>query len=199
MSRRALQHLRRIDPTLGGIIASVGAYGLVPDGRRSHFAALADAIIQQQLSIAAARTIHRRVLAAVGGSMRPAAVLATPDAALRGAGVSTAKVLALRDLAAQVIDGRLPVRRLATMDDAAVTEALVRVRGIGEWTAQMHLMFKLGRPDVLPVGDLALQAAVQRAYRLRTRPSPKELARIGAPWAPYRSVAAWYLWRYLEG
>jgi 3-methyladenine DNA glycosylase/8-oxoguanine DNA glycosylase len=196
---KALKHLRAVDPALARVIARVGPYRLVPDVRRSHFAALARSIIYQQLSTKAATTIHGRVVTALGpGGMRAANVLAASDEVLRGAGLSAQKISYLRDLAARVADGRLPTAKLARLDDAEVTRVLVEVKGIGEWTAQMYLMFRLGRPDVLPTGDLGIQMAVQKVYGLRARATPTEVARIGATWAPYRSVATWYLWRSLE-
>jgi 3-methyladenine DNA glycosylase/8-oxoguanine DNA glycosylase len=196
---KALKHLRAVDPALARVIARVGPYRLVPDVRRSHFAALARSIIYQQLSTKAATTIHGRVVTALGpGGMRAANVLAASDEVLRGAGLSAQKISYLRDLAARVADGRLPTAKLARLDDAEVTRVLVEVKGIGEWTAQMYLMFRLGRPDVLPTGDLGIQIAVQKVYGLRARATPTDVARIGATWAPYRSVATWYLWRSLE-
>jgi DNA-3-methyladenine glycosylase II len=199
MSTRALQYLRRVDPILAKVIARIGPYRLTPEVRRSHFAALARSIVYQQLSTKAATTIHDRVVAALGpGGMRPGNVLAAPDAVLRGAGLSSQKLGYLRDLAARVDDGRLPAARLGRLDDAEVTRVLVEVKGIGVWTAQMYLMFRLGRPDVLPTGDLGIQSAVQRLYGLASRATPADVARIGAPWAPYRTVASWYLWRSLE-
>jgi 3-methyladenine DNA glycosylase/8-oxoguanine DNA glycosylase len=199
MTASALKHLRTVDPALAAVITRVGPYRLVPEVRRSHFAALARSIIYQQLSTKAATTIHDRVVVALGpGGMRAANVLAATDPVLRGAGLSSQKISYLRDLAARVADGRLPTATLARLDDEAVTQALVEVKGIGEWTAQMYLMFRLGRPDVLPAGDLGIQIAVQQLYGLRARATPADVARIGARWAPYRSVATWYLWRSLE-
>ncbi len=199
MSAKALKHLRAVDPALARVIARVGPFTLVPGTHRTHFAALARSIIYQQLSTKAATTIHGRVVAALGaGGMRAASVLRTPDATLRAAGLSAQKISYLRDLAARTEDGRLPVRTLGRLDDAEVTRVLTEVKGIGVWTAQMYLMFRLGRPDVLPTGDLGIQNGVQKVYGLKQRPAPADVERIGAKWAPYRSVASWYLWRSLE-
>ena len=164
----------------------------------THFAHLARAIVYQQLSGQAAATIHLRVIERLGGSMAPAALAALDDAALRGAGLSTAKTNALRDLAARVEDGRLVLDGIETLDDDAVIDALVQVRGIGPWTAQMFLMFRLGRPDVLPVLDLGVRKGAQQVHRLRALPDAERLERLATPWRPWRSVASWYCWRALE-
>ena len=198
-AREGVQHLRRADPVLAEIIGRVGAYGLSPRRHRDHFGTLARAIVFQQLSGKAAETIHGRYLA-LFPTPRPAPhhVLAVPDTALRGAGLSGAKVLAVRDLAAAATDGRLTLPLPPRLSDEEIVERLTRVRGIGPWTAHMFLMFHLGRPDVLPVGDLGLRTAVRRAYRVRGEPTPARLEKIAAPWRPWRSVATWYLWRSLE-
>lgn len=194
----AASHLRRADPVLGAIVERVGPCTLEFPRRPAPFRALARAIVFQQLSGKAAETIHGRFAALFGGRPSPAGVLAAADATLRGAGLSRGKVAALRDLAAAAGDGRLPRRFPPTMTDDAVTDALVRVRGIGPWTAQMFLLFHLGRPDVWPIGDLGVRTAVRRAYALRREPTPARLERLAAPWRPFRSVATWYLWRSLD-
>jgi len=199
MSREAIRHLRRTDRVLADIIDRVGACRFDKRERGTHFAALVRTIVFQQLSGKAASTILSRVHDLYGGRAPTAAeLLETPDAQLRGAGISTQKSKYLRDLAERVHDGRLPVTRLGRLDDSAVTEVLTGVKGIGVWTAQIFLMFRLGRPDVLPDGDLGIQNAIHRAYGLRRRPTPERVKKIGAPWAPYRSVASWYLWKSLD-
>lgn len=196
---KAIAHLREADPKLGSWIETVGPCGwkVIRDG--THFDAVARSIVYQQLSGAAAATIHGRVLALYGGrNPTPAELLRTPVPTLRGVGLSGRKTEYLLDLAARTVDGSLPIERLHEFDDAGVLSTLTSVRGIGEWTAQMFLMFRLGRPDVLPVLDLGVQKAVQQIYRLRALPSPERVGRIGACWAPYRTVAAWYLWRRVD-
>jgi len=156
------------------------------------------AIIAQQLSSKAAATIERRVHALFRGAMTPAALSSVQDDALRGAGMSFQKIRYLRDLCARVENGSLDLKMLHDLPDEQVVEALTQVKGIGRWTAEMFLMFRLHRPDVLPVGDLGIVRAVQRAYGLRKAPSPDRLMRLGEPWRPYRSVACWYLWASLD-
>jgi DNA-3-methyladenine glycosylase II len=199
MSREAIRHLRRADKVLAGLIDRVGPYGFTRRERGTHFAALVRTIVYQQLSGKAASTILGRLHDVYGGRAPTAAqLLATPDAQLRAAGISTQKASYLRDLAARVNDGRLPVSRLGRLPDDGVMEALVSVKGIGVWTAQIFLMFRLGRPDILPDGDLGIQNAIHRAYGLRRRPTPERVRRIGAAWAPHRSVASWYLWKSID-
>ncbi len=192
-------HLAAADPTLAAIIAAHGPCTL---GRESDlFLSLLDAIISQQLSVKAAATILRRLLALLpGGVPDPAALLALPDEAIRGAGLSRAKLAGVRDLAARVHSGTLDLAALEHADDDAVIAALVAVRGIGRWTAEMYLIFALGRLDVLPVADLGFRQAVARAYGVPmttslTRAQIAALQAVGDPWRPYRSIATWYLWR----
>lgn len=199
MQREAIRHLRRTDRVLAGLIDRVGPCTFEPGGGGSHFAALTRTIVYQQLSGKAAATILGRVHALYGNRAPTAReLLETPDDALRAAGVSAQKLSYLRDLAKRVEDGRLPIKRLGRLDDERVAEVLTGVKGIGTWSAQIFLMFRLGRPDVLPNGDLGIQNAIMRAYGLRKRPSPERVKRIGVPWAPYRSIASWYLWRSLD-
>jgi DNA-3-methyladenine glycosylase II len=197
--RAALAHLRRTDPVLAGIIERVGPYRLEMRRTGTHYDALVRSIVFQQLSGKAAGTIHRRFCELYPGN-RPRAelVLATADELLRGAGLSRQKVGYLRDLSARVASRSLPLAHLGRLPDDAIIEHLVQVKGIGRWTVQMFLMFRLGRPDVLPELDLGVQTAIQRAYGLEKRPTPKEVLRMGARWRPYASVASWYLWRSLE-
>jgi DNA-3-methyladenine glycosylase II len=188
-----------VDPVLGGIIDRVGPCRLEARRSGTHYDALVRSIVFQQLSGKAARTIHDRFRAIYPkGRPRPELVLATDDTALRAAGLSRQKIGYLRDLSARVTERSLPLAHLGRLPDDAIIEHLVQVKGIGRWTVQMFLMFRLGRPDVLPELDLGVQNAIQRAYGLRKRPTPKEVLRIGEPWRPYASVASWYLWRSLE-
>ena len=197
--REAIAHLRRVDPVLGDIIARVGPCTMVTRREGTHYDALVRSIVFQQLSGKAAGTIHRRFRELYPAN-RPRAhlVLASTDAALRAAGLSRQKIGYLRDLSARVNDRSLPLAHLGRLSDDAIIEHLVQVKGIGRWTVQMFLIFRLGRPDVLPELDLGIQNAIQRAYRLRKRPKPKDVLRIGAKWRPYASLASWYLWRSLE-
>ena len=197
--RKAINHLRRADPVLADVIARVGRCTLVPRTEWTHFDALVRSIVYQQLSGKAAATIHGRVLGLIGdGSEAPARIVATSHEALRGAGLSTQKANYVRNLAEHVLDGSLPVNSLHELSDDEIIAALTRVKGIGRWSAQMFLMFRLGRPDVLPELDLGVQKGIQKAYRLRKLPTPKQVLRRGEKWAPYRTVAAWYMWRILE-
>ena len=199
MVEEAVRHLRSADPVLGVVIKRVGACTFARRETGTHFAALTRTIVFQQLSGKAASTILGRLHGLYGDrAPTPRELLQTPEPTLRSVGISTQKATYLRDLAARVEDGRLPTSRLGRLDDARVIEALTGVKGIGRWTAQVFLMFRLARPDVLPDGDLGIQKAVQRAYGLRRLPKPERVQKIGAPWAPYRSIASWYLWRSLD-
>lgn len=196
---KAIAHLSQADPVLGRWIAEAGPCTLRRDSAGTHFDHIARSIVYQQLSGAAASTIWDRVLGLYGGGMpTPAQMLRTPDTTLRAVGLSGRKVEYLKDLARHTKSGALPEDTLHRMDDDAVIAALTQVRGIGEWTAQMFLMFRLGRPDVLPVLDLALKKAVQTLYGMRKLPSEERLAKIGRVWAPHRTVASWYLWRRVD-
>lgn len=197
--RRGVTYLSRADPQLAPVIAAVGACRFSPRAEGTHFEAVARAIVYQQLSGKAAGTIHGRFHGLYGGrAPEPAELLDTTDAALRGAGLSRQKIGYLRDLAVRVAAGDVPLDRIETLDDAAALDALTRVKGVGRWTAQIFLMFRLGRPDVLPELDLGIQKGIQRAYALSALPKPAEVARLGERWAPWRTVAAWYLWRSLD-
>ena len=197
--RRAIAHLRSVDPVLATIIDRVGPCRLEPRRTGTHYDALVRSIVFQQLSGKAAGTIHRRFCEIYPGQ-RPRAerVLATADEALRAAGLSRQKIGYLRDLSTRVADRSLPLAHLGRLSDDAIIEHLVQVKGIGRWTVQMFLIFRLGRPDVLPELDLGVQTAIQRAYGLKQRPTPKDVVRIGEKWRPYASTASWYLWRSLE-
>jgi DNA-3-methyladenine glycosylase II len=174
------------------VIGRVGPCTLAPGGDR--FAALVRAVVAQMISTAAARTIFARLEAAVG-CLTPEALLAAGQERLRGMGLSGAKARGLADLAAHVTDGRLPLERLDEMADEEVIARLVPVRGIGRWTAEMFLIFSLGRLDVLPVDDFGLRAGVRDEYRLPELPSAKELRTLAEPWRPYRSIGTWYFWK----
>jgi DNA-3-methyladenine glycosylase II len=197
---KARRQLIRRDPVLGAAIKTLGPCGLADRQRKDHLTALVGAIVSQQLSTKAAATIFGRFVALFpeNAITDAAAIAALDDAALRGVGLSRQKVSYLRDLCARIGDRRLQLDELDMLPDEEVIERLTRVKGFGRWTAEMFLMFRLHRPDVLPVGDLGIVKAVQRLYRLRNRPDPKRLVRIGDAWRPYRSVACWYLWQTLR-
>ncbi len=196
---RAIAHLQNADPVLGAWIAKAGPCALTRERQGTHFAAIARSIVYQQLSGKAAATIHGRFEGLFGDTPpTPRQVLKTKHATLRGVGLSDRKAEYIRDLALQVERGTVPIETLDALSDAEVVDALTTVRGIGEWTAQMFLMFRLGRPDVLPTLDLGVQNAIKKLYGLRKHPTPERVARLGACWAPYRTVAAWYLWRAVD-
>jgi DNA-3-methyladenine glycosylase II len=194
---RARRILVRRDPVIAALIRTHGPCGLARAQHTDPFHALVQAIISQQLSTAAARTIGQRLRGLYDGRMTAAAIAATPDHALRAVWLSPQTVGYMRDLCAKVDSGALALASLDTLSDDAVIEALTQVKGIGRWTAEMFLMFRLHRPDVLPVGDLGIVKAIQKQYRLRKTPLPDRLMKIGEAWRPYRSVACWYLWASL--
>ncbi len=198
--RQAARHLSAADPKMAAVVERIGPCRYDTFGKAEPFYALFRSIVYQQLSGKAARTIWDRVIAHFPRRWpRPAGLLELTDTDLRGAGLSRAKVAAARDLAAKVLDGTVPsLRKLKRMDDAAVIGSLSQVRGIGTWTAEMFLMFRLGRPDVLPLGDLGVRKGFMIGWNKRKLPSPEALARAGRRWAPYRSAAAWYLWRIVD-
>ena len=202
-ARAAIRHLHTVDPVLGRHIERMGPYAFEPRQTKETFDALAEAIVYQQLSGKAAATIFGRVLALYpNGRLDPKGVHATTDDLLRGAGLSRAKVASLRDLAARADAGGVPdLTTLAAMDDDAIVDTLTQVRGIGRWTVEMLLMFRLGRPDVLPLADYGIRKGFAKVFRGRRDgdlASPAEIAKRGERWRPYRSVASWYLWRALE-
>jgi len=190
----------RRDPVLAVAIKAIGPCLMAERQRKDHLTALAGSIVSQQLSTKAAATIFSRFLALLPEHtpLCAQAVLALDDAALRGAGLSGQKVRYLRDLCERIIDGRLELEAIESLDDEAVIARLTEVKGFGRWTAEMFLMFRLHRPDVLPVDDLGIVNAVQRLYGLRKRPDAKKLHKLGEAWRPYRSVASWYLWQSLK-
>lgn len=195
---RARRLLLRRDPILAAVIRRHGPCGLAAAQRSDHFSALVRAITGQQLSTKAAATIYARLDALMPGGVTPQSMSAVPDEALRTAGMSRQKIAYFRDLSAKVTSGALPLDSLEEMDDAEVIEALTQVKGIGRWSAEMFLMFRLHRPDVLPVGDLGIVNAITNVYRLRKKPTAERIRKIGEAWRPYRSVASWYLWRSLD-
>lgn len=196
------RQLHSADPVLARLIDAGGP--LDPEERRrgrpaDAYGALLRSIVGQQLSTKAARTIYGRVCGLFGDCVpSPEQLLAADPDALRGAGLSRAKVAYLRDLAEHVLDGRLELDRLDELDDEQIVTELTAVKGLGRWTAEMFLMFHLGRPDVLPVGDLGIRRAVQIAYELRDLPDAERLRRIAEPWRPRRTLACLYLWRSLD-
>ena len=194
--RAATRHLRGVDRRLRSVIDQVGPCQLTPQGGR--FELLARSILSQQISVAAARTIRRNLQAQLPGRRLSASGLAAlSDADFQAAGVSRQKRGYLRDLAIRVTDGQLSFRRITRLDEDAVIQELTLVKGIGVWTAQMFLMFGLGRPDIFAPDDLGLRNAMIRIYDLQ-QPAKDELLHIAAAWSPWRSVASWYLWRSLE-
>jgi DNA-3-methyladenine glycosylase II len=197
---RARRFLMRRDPILGAAIKRIGPCGMADRQRQDHLGALVGAIVSQQLSTKAAATIFGRFVALFpdGHVLDAVAITAQSDASLRGVGLSGQKVGYLRDLCARLAEGRLQLDELEALADEDVIERLTAVKGFGRWTAEMFLMFRLHRPDVLPAGDLGIVNAIRRLYRLRKRPDAKRILKIGETWRPYRSVASWYLWQSLK-
>lgn len=192
--QKARRHLARRDPRMKELTAKVGPCTLRPDP--AGFVVLARAIVAQLISTPAARTIYGRLEAAAGAAgVTPASVLALDEQKLRGLGLSGGKARSLRDLAERSLDGRLPIDELPHMSDEEAMGRLIEVRGIGVWTAEMYLIFGLGRTDVLPVGDFGLRDGVRQLYGLEDMPGKSRLTEIAEPWRPYRSIATWYIWR----
>jgi DNA-3-methyladenine glycosylase II len=196
--REAARLLADREPVVARLVAEAGLPAF-PKPAETHFATLVRAITSQQLAGAAARAIHGRLVAALGGEVTPERLIALPEEAMRAAGLSGAKTASLRDLAAKVIDGTvvLDPRRLARQSDTEVVERLSTVRGVGRWTAEMFLIFQLRRLDVWPTGDLGVRRGYGLAWNIPT-PTQKELDRIGEAYHPYRSIVAWYCWRAVE-
>ncbi len=195
MTEQGVEFLRR-DPILGKIIDSIGDYSL--KRRNQHLAVLIESIISQQLATNAAEAIFKRFKDLYPKFPTPSQILATRRSKLRSVGLSNMKIEYLKDLARNIEGGRVNVKLLSKMSDEDVIEHLTQVKGIGRWTAEMFLIFSLGRPDVLPVHDLGLRKGVQMAFALPELPNPKEVERIGKRWKPYRSIATWYLWKSLQ-
>jgi DNA-3-methyladenine glycosylase II len=196
---RARGVLMRRDPVLAAIIRTHGACGIKPGRESDIFCGLVEAIVSQQLSTRAAATIYGRLRARLPGNGPPTPQALAPlsDEALRGVGLSRQKVGYVRDLSQKVLNGSLQTDALAAMTDEEIIAELTKIKGIGRWTAEMILIFRLARPDILPVDDLGIVKAVTRAYGLRKTPSAARLLKIGERWRPYRSVASWYLWASL--
>ncbi len=194
---RARRQLMRVDPRLNALLKRVGPCTIARSRTRAPFASLVRAILSQQLSGRAADTIHGRVVTLVGGldTLIPEVLLAADPAALRAAGVSGPKISYLRDLSERVLDGRLKLDGLDQLPDEEVVAEITAVKGLGRWSAEMFLMFRLNRPDVFPVGDLAIVKGVQTLLGMKRRPKPRTMLRAAEAWRPYRTVAAWYLWR----
>lgn len=205
MSARARRALAAADPTMAALVERVGEIDLATRLRRRQeerpadaYGALLRAIVGQQLSTKAARTIHLRVLELFGGATpSPERLLAAPEEHLRGAGLSGRKTEYVRDLASHVLSGELELDRLDQLGDEEVIEEIVAVRGLGRWTAEMFLIFHLQRPDVLSGGDLGIRKAIQLEYGLEEMPPPTRVLEIGEPWRPHRSLASLYLWESL--
>jgi len=194
---RAQRTLRRRDPVLGAVIRRVGPPEIRL--RRPAYRALLRSVLFQQLAGKAALAIERRFMASFGGRYpAPETLLAARDARLRAAGLSRQKIAAMRAVARAFRDGQVRPRRFPRMSDEEIVESVTEIHGIGEWTAHMMLMFSLGRPDVLPVGDYGIRKGVQLLYGLGDLPKPAQLEAIAAPWRPYRTIASWYVWRHLD-
>jgi 3-methyladenine DNA glycosylase/8-oxoguanine DNA glycosylase len=198
----AIAHLRSADPALARVIDSIGPFGMELRKARSVFAALAQAIVYQQLSNKAAATIFARVCGHFprgSAGLTAERLLALSDARMRGAGISRPKLKSLRDLARRTMAGKIPTLAAACrMPDAEIIERLVAIHGIGRWSAEMFLMFFLGRPDVLPVDDYSLRKAFGAAFGKRGLPTRETLEKAGEKWRPYRTAASWYLWQTLN-
>ena len=194
--RKAINHLRKSDPVLCAIIERVGPFRMEYSAPEFH--SLAEAIIYQQLHGKAAATIFKRFTLLAGEPLTPEGILKLTDEQLRSVGLSKQKSAYLKDLATKTAAGLIDFSKLDAMPDDEVIKHLTQVKGIGVWTAHMFLMFMLKRPDILPTGDYGIQAAIKKHYRKRKMPKPKDMEKIAKAWAPYRSIACWYLWRSLD-
>ena len=195
--RKAILHLKKVDPVMRAIIERVGAYKI--QHREPSFETLVRSIVYQQLSGKVASVILGRLIALLpGGAVTPDAILKLTPARMRKAGLSKQKTAYIRDLARKTNKGHIKFEALADLTDLEVIEHLTQVKGIGVWTAHMFLIFALRRPDVLATGDLGVRIAIQKAYELAELPLPKQVEELAAPWRPYSSVAVWYLWRSLD-
>jgi DNA-3-methyladenine glycosylase II len=198
INSEASGHLSRVDPVMRRLIEDIGPFTLKPKVRRSPFESLARAIAYQQLHDKAAESILKRFIALFPEQRfpRPEDLLAMKMSSIRKAGFSQSKIMALRDLATKALGGTVPANRMMKqLEDEAIIDRLVEVRGIGRWTAEMLLIFQLGRPDVLPVDDFGVRNGFRIAYRRRSMPTPKQVLQYGERWRPYRTAASWYLWR----
>ena len=194
--RKAIHHLRKSDPVLRAIIQRVGPCRM--EFSAPEFSSLAEAIVYQQLNGKAAVTIFNRFAALAGEPLIPEGILKLSDEQLRSVGLSKQKSAYLKDLSAKTSAGLLDFARLPELSDEEVIKHLTQVKGIGEWTAHMFLIFSLRRPNVLPTGDYGVQVAIKKHYKKRKLPKPDVMEKIARPWAPYRSIACWYLWRSLD-
>jgi len=194
--RSAIRHLKKSDPILAAIIERVGPCRM--EFGPPEFHSLAEAIVYQQLNGKAAVTIFKRFAALTGEPVTPQGILKLADEQLRCVGLSKQKSSYLKDMAERAARGELDFSRLHEMTDDEVIEHLTQVKGVGVWTAHMFLMFTLRRPDVLPIGDYGIQAAMKRHYKKRKMPKPEQMEKIAKAWQPYRSVACWYLWKSLD-
>jgi 3-methyladenine DNA glycosylase/8-oxoguanine DNA glycosylase len=194
--RKAINHLRKADPVLAAIIERVGPFRM--QFGEPTFHALAEAILYQQLNGKAAATIMERFSKLAGDPLTPKGIFKLTDEQMRGAGLSRQKTSYLRDLAEKTQAGLLEFERLPELSEEEVIAHLTQVKGIGVWTAHMFLMFTLRRPDILPVGDYGVQAAMKKHYKKRKLPKPDVMMKIAKTWAPYRSMACWYLWKSLD-
>ena len=201
MSPEALAHLCSVDKTMARLIREVGPCRLVPEKRRQPYQALISAVAHQQLTGRVAEVILKRFRALFPGRAFPApdAILRVSEAQLRSVGFSRAKALAIQDIATKTVEGLVPPSRtLQGLSDAEIIERLTQVRGVGRWTVEMLLMFKLGRPDILPVDDFGVRKGFSLAYGTSGLPRSKELLAFGERWRPFRTTASWYLWRAVE-
>jgi len=194
--RRAINHLKKADPVMRGIIERVGACRMEYGEPTFHH--LAESIVYQQLNGKAAETIFKRFTDAAGSPVTPKGILKLSEQQMRAVGLSKQKSSYLRDLAAKTESGLLDFAKLLAMEETDVIEHLTQVKGVGVWTAHMFLMFTMRRPDVLPTGDYGIQMAMKKHYRKRKLPKPRDMEKIARSWSPYRSIACWYLWRSLD-
>jgi len=194
--RKAINHLKKSDPVLAAIIERIGPFRMQYGEPTFH--TLAESILYQQLNGNAAETIFNRFTALAGDPLTPQGILKLSDAQMRGVGLSRQKTAYLRDLSEKAAAGLLEFERMPDMSEDDVIAHLTQVKGIGVWTAHMFLMFTLRRPDILPVGDYGIQAAIKKYYKKRKWPKPAVMLKIAKPWAPYRSIASWYLWKSLD-
>jgi DNA-3-methyladenine glycosylase II len=193
--RKPVAHLLRVDPAFAPIVAAAPDFAVHGRRQGDYFNALVRAIVYQQLATKAAAAIHGRFIAIFGGEPTPAAILATPDEALRACGLSNAKLLAIRDLSLKSTDGTVPLELIEKLSDDEIVARLSAVRGIGRWTAEMFLIFQLGRQDVWPVDDLGVRRGYAVIHQLPEWPKPKALQALGEIYRPFRTAAAWYCWR----
>jgi DNA-3-methyladenine glycosylase II len=194
--RKAINHLKKSDPVMAAIIEQVGPCRM--EFGEPTFHSLAEAILYQQLNGKAAVTIFNRFTDLAGDPLTPAGILKLTDTQMRGVGLSKQKTSYLRDLSEKTKAGLVEFERLPELSEEEVIEHLTQVKGIGVWTAHMFLMFTLRRPDILPTGDYGVQAAIKKHYKKRKWPKPDVMEKIAKPWAPYRSIACWYLWKSLD-